>query len=302
MRLVLVEYGSPRKQIILARASRAGPRCATNPSGQNRRCCRPRVPQLGGMANQACRISAGWRHEILPNARTTSCRVEPLGIDVLFEDPQEHAHGRTAFGDEPRRLLEQGGSDPMPLEAGRHMQIVDEGTPERISVEHRVDETHELSARFRHDGVSIAPRLRHAADPDLRTIGDDVAIEVDIGVRTSVVTTPALSVEQCHRGGVGRSANAVQHVQCARHVTPHRSWRWHRAARPGVGPSKGQVPRVTLDEQPRSYGSRTARDGTERRRRRPGSARRNPRGGEVELSAIWAKGSVRRGAFSQANS
>ena len=232
------------------------------------------------MTNEACRISAGWRHETMPDARTTLCCVEPLGVDVLLEDPQEHAHGTPASGDEPRRLLEQGGSDSIPLESGCHMRIVDEGTPERISVEDGVDETHELPVRFGHDGAPICPRLCHAADPDLQTISDDVAIEIPIGIRSSVVTTPALSVEPGHCSRVGGSANAVQHMRCVRHVAPHRSRRWHRAARPGVGPSKGQVPRVALDEQPRSYGSTT----------------------EVDLSGSCAKGSVRRGAFSQGDS
>jgi hypothetical protein len=229
------------------------------------------------MTNEPCRISAGWRHETVPDARTTACCVEALGIDVLLEDPQEHAQRRPPSGDEPRRLLEQGGSDPIPLASGCHMQMVDKGTPERISVEDGVDETHELPVRFGHHGASIHPRPCHAADPDLHTVRDDVAIEIPIGIRTSVVTTAAVSVGLGHCNGVGSSANAVQHMRRVRHVAPHRSWRWHRAARPGVGPSKGQVP---LDEQPRSYGSTT----------------------EVELSASWAKGSVRRGAFSRADS
>ena len=233
--------------------------------GENWCCLRPRVPQLDGTTNEACRTSAGWCRESTPDARTTSCRVEPLGIDVLLEDPQEHAQRRPAFGDDPRRLLEQGGSDPIPLESGGHMQIVDEGTPEWISVERGVDETHELPVRFGHDGASIPARLCHSADPDLQTISDDVAVEVRVGIRTPVVTTPALSVEPGHCSSVASSANAVQHMRCVRHTAPHRSWRWHRAARPGVGPSKGQVPRVTLDEQQPSYGRTTSPDGSDRR-------------------------------------
>ena len=202
MRPALVEYGSPRNRVVFIRTSRAGlvvPPCqfrrgirrhivlgipavqrpgATGFLWRNWCCLRPRVPQLDGTTNEACRTSAGWCRESTPDARTTSCRVEPLGIDVLLEDPQEHAQRRPAFGDDPRRLLEQGGSDPIPLESGGHMQIVDEGTPEWISVERGVDETHELPVRFGHDGASIPARFCHSADPDLQTISDDVAVEV----------------------------------------------------------------------------------------------------------------------------
>ena len=132
----------------------------------------------------------------------------------------------------------------MPLQSVGHMQIVDKCAPKLIRVENNMYKSHETRIGLGHDGESVLSGNCHSASPNLQAIGDDVAIEIRVRIRASVVTTPAISVEKGHLGRVSGDANAIQHVRFARHVAPHRSWRWHRGK-----------PRVSDRQWARSLGS-----------------------------------------------
>jgi hypothetical protein len=123
-----------------------------------------------------------------------------LGSSVLLQDPQEHARGRPALDDDVGRFSEQCGADAVPLQLDCHMQVVDEGTPDRIGVEDRVNKANKPSSTFGHDGALLVSKVPHPASPHLQAIGDDVAVQVCVGIRTSVVTPPAIGVERSYSG------------------------------------------------------------------------------------------------------
>ncbi len=60
------------------------------------------------------------------------------------------------------------------------MQVVYEGSPNRIGIEDHVSESHEQTSFLGHDGALRLPKLCQPTSPDLQAFSDDVAVEVRI--------------------------------------------------------------------------------------------------------------------------
>jgi hypothetical protein len=81
---------------------------------------------------------------------------------------------------------------------------------------------------------------------------------------------PARAGSQCHSpseapvssGVYGRGGTSSRAVAWGRRArsSPHRTWRWHRAAWSVAGPSWGQVPRVALNESVTTLDEHRCRD------------------------------------------
>jgi len=127
--------------------------------------------------------------------------------------------------------------------------------------EHRVSKADDFAVNVGTYRVLIQLWWAEASGPHLQSIRDNVTVEVRIHVGTAVVTPPTVGVQSCDGTGI---------VLCRRPIADRwkrlepvaRSW-GHDALligpgigtvpKPAAGPSKGQVPQVTLDEQITGY-------------------------------------------------
>ena len=92
--------------------------------------------------------------------------------------------------------------------------------------------------------------LGQSATPHLLAIGNDVRVQVGVQVGTSVVPAPAVGMEG--RNGVGIAIGRVEVLHGKEmfcHVGLLIDPGIGTVQQPDAGPSKGQVPQVTLDER-----------------------------------------------------
>jgi len=137
------------------------------------------------------------------------------------------------------------------------VQVVEKGPPRRVVVEYHMREADDFIATFSDNGVLVQPGRSKAIRPDLKTVGDDIAVEVRIEVRTAIVATPAFSVKDGDVAGVLFGRVSILHdetgdatvVPGMRHCGPLIVPGVGTVPKPAAGPSQGQVPQVTLDEQ-----------------------------------------------------
>jgi hypothetical protein len=82
------------------------------------------------------------------------------------------------------------------------VQIVEEGSPFRVVVEHGVGEAADPTTIVGDHGVLVEPGRSKATGPELKTISDDVSVQVGIEIRTAIVAPPTVSVKSGDVAGV----------------------------------------------------------------------------------------------------
>jgi hypothetical protein len=87
--------------------------------------------------------------------------------------------------------------------------------------------------------------------------GNDISIEIRVQVGASVMTSPAVGMESSDGVGIVSAGVEILH---SRQLFRHRGLLIDpgigTAQEPAAGPSKGQVPQVTLDERPETIRGR----------------------------------------------
>jgi thiazole synthase ThiGH ThiG subunit len=84
------------------------------------------------------------------------------------------------------------------------VQIVEEGSPFRVVVEHGMGEAADPTTTtiVGDNGVLVQPGRSKATGPELKTISDDVSVQVGIEIRTAIVAPPTVSVKSGDVAGV----------------------------------------------------------------------------------------------------
>jgi hypothetical protein len=117
-----------------------------------------------------------------------------LRILVLFEHPKVERFRGATLDELLRRRCQQRCADPVALAVAPHVQVVEEGSPLRVVLEHRVSEPDQIASGVGAHGEVIETRRSEAGRPDLATLRHNVAVEILIAVCTSIVASPTVSV------------------------------------------------------------------------------------------------------------
>ena len=110
-------------------------------------------------------------------------------------------------------LGKQSGADPVSLYATSDVQVVQQGSPLRIVVENRVGKPDDVTFYESAHGELIHARGCEATGPNSLSFRQNVAIEIRVEVRASVVVSPALSVQGSNGIGIMLGCLSVLHRQ-----------------------------------------------------------------------------------------
>ena len=130
------------------------------------------------------------------------------------------------------------------------MEVLKQRSPERIFIQDRVGEADGRGIVTGYHRELASCGLAESMSPHLLAVGDDVAVEVGIQVRTSVVASPAIGMESRDAVGIAVGGVEVLHSEVlVGHIGLLIDPGIGTVRQPAAGPSKGQVPQVALDEQ-----------------------------------------------------
>jgi hypothetical protein len=128
------------------------------------------------------------------DSHPTSSTVEGLSCCVLIEYPKVQRSIWSKSKKFLRGLREQVGTDSVPLQFARDMEVLKKGSPLWVFVQNCVSEANDLIAPMGNHGELARPRLCQSASPYLLTFGDDVPVEIGVEIGAPVVTPPTVGV------------------------------------------------------------------------------------------------------------
>src|ERR1700722_8182667 len=149
------------------------------------------------------------------------------------------------------------GPDTRPLQVAPDVQMGEKRAPGRVDVEHDMGEAEDVVATLGDHRVLAVSRRSKATRPDVESVGNDVTVEVGVEVRPAIVTPPAVGMKGGDFSGIVLRRWSIAH-HTSRSVLVLVGVRHRRllidpgigtVPKPAAGPSTGQVPQVTLDEQ-----------------------------------------------------